>query len=217
LQFVGGHHARAEEVCPAETMPCKPLVCHKSHEAVSLLRGSQLGYRRIKVHPVSWQGSWESSLEVYVTKNPNAMMALLWAGFSCGVLDITAALVVYGFFGLKPMRLLQGIASGLLGSSAFNGGLATAMLGLLCHFGIAFGAAAVYLWASESISFLNQQAALSGILYGVAVYFIMNRIVLPLSAAAKRPFSVQMMVIGVIIHIFCVGLPIALITRRFSR
>jgi hypothetical protein len=39
-------------------------------------------------------------------KNPNAMLALLWAGFACGVLDITAALVVYDFFGLKPMRLL---------------------------------------------------------------------------------------------------------------
>jgi len=32
------------------------------------------------------------------------------AGFACGVLDITAALVVNGFFGLKPMRLLQGNA-----------------------------------------------------------------------------------------------------------
>ncbi|SRR5713226_9633695 len=51
------------------------------------------------------------------------------AGFACGFLDITAALVVYGFFGLKPMRLLQGIASGLLGPKAFSGGLATALLG----------------------------------------------------------------------------------------
>ena len=150
-------------------------------------------------------------------KNPNAMMALLWAGFSCGVLDITAALVVYGFFGLKPMRLLQAVASGLIGQSAFNGGLATALLGLLCHFVIAFGAAAVYLLASRLFSFLTQQAVLSGVLYGVAVYFFMNRIVVPLSAAAKRPFSLQMMIIGVAIHIFCVGLPIALSVRRFSR
>ena len=58
--------------------------------------------------------------------DPKALRALLWAGFSCGLLDITAALVVYGFFGAKPMRLLQGIASGLLGTKAFNGGVATA-------------------------------------------------------------------------------------------
>jgi len=62
--------------------------------------------------------------EVALLKDPKALHALLWAGFACGVLDITAALVVYGFFGLKPMRLLQGIASGLLGPNAFNGGVA---------------------------------------------------------------------------------------------
>ena len=149
-------------------------------------------------------------------KNPDAMLALLWAGLACGCLDITAALVVYGFFGLKPMRLLQGIASGLLGQKAFSGGLATALLGLLCHFVVAFGAAAVYLAASRGLGFLTEQAVISGALYGVAVYFFMQHIVLPLSAAAKRPFSLQMMLIGVVIHIFCVGLPISLCVRRFS-
>jgi hypothetical protein len=150
-------------------------------------------------------------------KNPNAMLAVLWAGFACGVLDITAALVVYGYFGAKPMRLLQGIASGLLGPRAFDGGLATALLGLLCHFFIAFGAATVYFMASRAIRFLIQHEVVSGVLYGVAVYFFMNRVVLPLSAAAKGPFSLRMMIVGVVIHIFCVGLPISLSVRRFSR
>ena len=150
-------------------------------------------------------------------EKPNALLAVLWAGFACGVLDITAALVVYGFFGAKPVPLLQGIASGLLGQKAFNGGLATALLGLLCHFFIAFGAAAVYYVASRTIRFLIQHAVVSGVLYGVAVYFFMNRIVLPLSAVGKRPFSIKMMIVGVVIHIFCVGLPISLSVRRFSR
>jgi hypothetical protein len=158
-----------------------------------------------------------AATEAALEKSPNAMLALLCAGFACGVMDITAALVVYGRFGLKPMRLLQGIASGLLGPQAFTGGLATALLGFLCHFVIAFGAAAIYLLASRTLGFLIDHAVVSGILYGVAVYFFMNRIVVPLSAAAKRPFSLQMMIIGVVIHIFCVGLPIALSVRRFSR
>jgi hypothetical protein len=145
------------------------------------------------------------------------MLAVLWAGLACGVLDITAALVVYGFFGLKPVPLLQGIASGLLGPKAFDGGLATALLGLLCHFVIAFGAATVYFVASRALRVLVDQAVVFGVLYGVAVYFFMNRIVLPLSAAAKRPFSLKFMIIGVVIHIFCVGLPISLSVRRFSR
>jgi len=149
--------------------------------------------------------------------NPNAARALLWAGLACGVLDITAAFVVYGFFGAKPVPLLQGIASGLLGPRAFQGGLATALLGLLCHFVIAFGAATVYFVASRVIPFLIQNAVISGALYGVAVYFFMNRIVVPLSAVAKRPFSMKLMIVGVIIHIFCVGLPISLSVRRFSK
>jgi hypothetical protein len=150
-------------------------------------------------------------------KNPNAMPAVLWAGFACGVLDITAAFVVYGFFGAKPVPLLQGIASGLLGPRAFHGGLATALLGLLCQFVIAFGAAAVYFVAIRTIPFLIQNTVVSGALYGVAVYFFMNRIVVPLSAAAKRPFSMKLMIVGLVIHIFCVGLPISLSVRRFSK
>jgi hypothetical protein len=150
------------------------------------------------------------------SQSPNALLAFVWGGLACGVLDITAALVVYGYFGLKPVRLLQGIAGGLLGPRTYDGGIATALLGLVCHFVIAFSAAAVFVAASRVAPFLVRYAVLSGALYGIAVYFFMNRIVVPLSAATKRPFSVEMMLIGVVIHIFCVGLPIALAARRFA-
>jgi hypothetical protein len=146
-----------------------------------------------------------------------ALLAIAWAGLIAGSLDITAALAVYGSFGLQPMRLLQGIAGGLLGPRTFEGGFATAFLGLLCQFLIAFSAAAVYFAMSRRVRFLLQHAVVSGFLYGVAVYFFMNRTVVPLSAATKYPFSFKMMVIGVVIHMFCVGLPISLMVRRFSR
>jgi hypothetical protein len=45
----------------------------------------------------------------------------------------------------------------------------------------------------------------------------MNRIVVPLSAVAKRPFSLKLMIVGVVIHIFCVGFPISLSVRQFSK
>jgi hypothetical protein len=66
------------------------------------------------------------------------------------------------------------------------------------------------------IAFVLQYAIAAGALYGVIVYFFMNRVVVPLSAAHKFPFSLKMMIIGVTIHIFCVGLPIAIVARRFS-
>jgi hypothetical protein len=114
------------------------------------------------------------------------------------------------------MRLLQGIAAGVLGSRSFQGGLPTALLGLFCHFFIAFSAATVYLTASRWIPFLLEHVVISGAFYGVAVYFFMNRVVVPLSGAIKYPFSLRMMVIGVVIHIFCVGLPIALVVQQCS-
>ena len=147
----------------------------------------------------------------------NAATAITMAGLTCGAMDITAALLVYGAMGLPPVRLLQGIAGGVLGPKTFEGGASTATLGLFLHFVITFGAATAYFAASQALPILLQQAALCGALYGIAVYFFMNRIVVPLSHATKYPFSMKMMVIGLVIHIFCVGLPIALNIRRFAQ
>ena len=108
-------------------------------------------------------------------QGPNPLFAILCAGLACGVLDITAALVVYGHYGRPPMRLLQGIAAGLLGPRSFEGGIATALLGLFCQFFIAFRAATVYFTASRWVTFLLEHAATSGVLYGIAVYFHESR------------------------------------------
>jgi hypothetical protein len=158
-----------------------------------------------------------SAAATFSAQKSNALLAVLWGGLTCGTLDLTAAIVVYCFImGAKPLRLLQGIAGGLLGPRTFSGGLATASLGILCHYVIAFLAAAVFVALSRALPFLIQQAILCGALYGIAVYFFMNRVVVPLSAATKFPFSLKMMLIGVVIHIFCVGLPIAIAARRFA-
>jgi phage shock protein PspC (stress-responsive transcriptional regulator) len=146
-----------------------------------------------------------------------AAIAICMAGLTCGVMDITAALLVYGSMGLKPLRLLQGIAGGILGPRAYSGGVPTALLGLFLHFVIAFGAATVFFLASRAVRFLTTHALVSGVLYGIAVYFFMNRVVVQLSAATKRPFSPKMMLIGMVIHIFCVGLPISLSIRKYLR
>jgi hypothetical protein len=147
----------------------------------------------------------------------NPAKAISVAGLTCGVMDISTALVVYGLMGLKPLRLLQGIAGGILGPRTYSGGISTALLGLALHFVIAFGAATIFFLASRVMPFLLDHAVPSGVFYGIAVYFFMNRVVVQLSAATKFPFSIKMMVIGVIIHIFCVGIPISLNIRRYAR
>jgi len=49
------------------------------------------------------------------------LVAILWGGVACGLLDITTALIAYSFFGARPIRLLQGVAGGLLGPRTFDG------------------------------------------------------------------------------------------------
>ena len=142
---------------------------------------------------------------------------ILAAGLLCGAMDITAAFINSGLRGVSPLRVLRYIAAGLLGAAARNGGLASASLGLICHFTIALSASAVFYLASRRIGFLTEQAVISGILYGVAVYFFMAQVVVPLSAAPPLQPSVASMLTGIGIHMICVGLPIALTIRWYSR
>ena len=134
------------------------------------------------------------------------------AGLLAGVLDITAAFAYSGLRGGTPAGVLRFVASGLLGPSANRGGAAIAALGLALHFVIALGAAVVYWAASRKIAFLAAHPVPSGLIYGVAVYFFMNLVVIPLSAIPPRPFvPVPAMIV---IHMLCVGLPIAVVLRR---
>jgi hypothetical protein len=151
-----------------------------------------------------------------VRSRSSPLRAILWGGLLCGALDITAAFVIYGAMGLPPMRLLQGIASGLLGHSAYSGGMATALLGFFFEFVIATGAAAVYVLAGRFLAVLVRHPWVAGPLYGIAVYWFMQLVVLPLSRYAHRRFSLEITLIGIAIHMLCVGLPIALSARRYA-
>ena len=143
------------------------------------------------------------------------LRAILWAGFFCGAFDILAAFIVYWPFGARPIPLLQGIAAGLLGHNAYHGGLPTAALGLFLQFFIAYGAATVYVLASRVLAFLARSPLIAGPLYGIAFYFFMQ-VVVRHSGAIQRPFSLEMTLIGIAIHIFTVGLTIAFVTKRLA-
>ena len=142
--------------------------------------------------------------------------AIVGGGLACGTLDIIAAFVVYGALGTPQLVLLQFIASGALGRASFQGGLATAALGLVFEYVIAFGAATAFVLATRVLPVLLDATALAGVLYGVFVYYFMQLVVVAHSRAPKQPFSLKAMIIGVVIHIICVGLPIAIAARRGS-
>ncbi len=142
---------------------------------------------------------------------------VLLAGLLVGLLDILAAFGLNGAYGVSPLRVLQGIASGVLGPSAFTHGSASAALGLGLHFIIAFGAAGVYYAASRRILLLIDRAILCGALYGIIVHTVMNQIVLPLSRVNFREPPWHFGLAMVMIHVLFVGLPIALTVRYAAR
>jgi hypothetical protein len=88
----------------------------------------------------------------------------------------------------------------------------------LLHFFIACSAAAIYYAVSRKLGFMTEHAVVCGAFYGIAVFLVMNLIVLPLSALhAKGPYQFAGLVKGLLIHMILIGLPIALSVRRFAR
>ena len=151
-------------------------------------------------------------------KTTDALRTILVTGLTAGVCDLVGAIVSSLHRGVTPFRILQAVASGWLGTSSYDLGYRSAVLGLVSHFMIAMGAATVFYLASRAIPFLLERPLISGILYGIAVYWFMQLVVLPLSAYPhKRLATWSGIVIGNIVHMICVGTPIALVTKRMSQ
>jgi hypothetical protein len=149
-------------------------------------------------------------------KRSQPLRTILVAWLIAGILDITSAFVIAGIKGTGSIRMLQGIASGLLGARSFEGGLLTAGLGLVIHFLIAFTAAALFYLISRKFSFLIEHAIVAGLLYGIAVYLFMYWIVIRLVFPNAHP-SLSRDVTAVLVHMFLIGLPISLIVSRSSK
>lgn len=119
----------------------------------------------------------------------NAAVIAIFAGAAiAGTADITYAIVFSGFHGVPAQRVLQSVASGLLGKPAFDGGVPTALFGLVLHYLIMLGMAAVFYAAGTRVAALCSRPLLWGPLYGLVLYAAMNCVVLPLSA---YPFKVH--------------------------
>ena len=152
------------------------------------------------------------------TRRP--LRTIVIAGLVAGALDISYAFIIWGLRGVTPIRIGQSIASGLLGrDAAVGGGTATGLFGLLLHFTMATIIAAIFYFAARNIRLLVDRAVPFGIAYGLVTYGVMNYVVLPLSAIGSVGDSgpAYIRITGVLVHMFLIGLPIALITRKDLR
>ena len=157
------------------------------------------------------------SEDLSVTGRPRAWETIFFGGLAIGVLDFLDASIFFPlYYGISFQQVWWGPASGILGrEGAREGGWNSAILGIFLPFVVATCVAAVYWLFSRNISFLVRHPVVSGMVFGVIANYVMQCIVIPLSARASSPTAVfneplASMLNSIIGHAFLVGLPVAL-------
>jgi uncharacterized membrane protein YagU involved in acid resistance len=146
---------------------------------------------------------------------PRAFETIIFGGLAIGILDFLDASIFFPlYYGISFIDVWHGPASGFIGREASrSGGTNTALLGIFAHFLVAFGIATVYFLLSRFIPFLVKHPVLSGVLYGIAAHFVMQYVVIPLSAIGTVPNwpPIGSLMNSLLGHALLVGLPVALI------
>lgn len=146
-----------------------------------------------------------------------ALFPIVAAGCASATIDLVYACTYHGLTsGVAPVRIFQSIASGLLGRASFEGGVASAALGVAAHYLILIGAAAIYYAASRRLALLTARPLLSGMIFGVGIWCTMNFIVLPLSAAPQFKSTLGGTLSDFAVHVLLLGPAIAFAIRRFA-
>jgi len=153
-----------------------------------------------------------------VPGRPRAFETIVYGGLAVAILDLLFAFIFYGrILGVKNIRIFQSVAAGFLGKAAYEGGTRMFVFGLMIHFVVAAGIATVYYLASRKLNVLIRYAVLSGLIYGLLAYLVMNYVVIPLSAIGPRPFNLRVFLPAFIAHAVLVGLPVALIAKHSAK
>ncbi|MGB9029115.1 MAG: hypothetical protein WCC27_03260 [Acidobacteriaceae bacterium] len=149
----------------------------------------------------------------------SAASGVVRIGLIAGTLDITENLVFNAFRHITPAQIFQYIASGLTGTWAFHAGMASVAVGVAIHYAIALFWTAVYYAASRRLGILIRRPVVCGLAYGAAVYLIMNFVVLPVTRVphARAAVTMASRMSGVLALLFCIGVTIAVLTRRESQ
>lgn len=142
------------------------------------------------------------------------MSRLVRAGLLTGVTDGLFATVQSAVTpGSTVMRLWQGVASVVLGKLAYDGGVPTALLGVLMHFCVAFGWSAVFLfvvmrssWVRRAVSSPSGVVGIAA-LYGPFIWLVMSLVVIPV-LLHRPPRITSRWWIQLVGHFPFVGLPI---------
>jgi hypothetical protein len=146
----------------------------------------------------------------------SSLKKMFSAGLIVGALDIISALIdYYTATGKDPIIIFKYISMGLLGTGALAGGTGTVLLGLILHFIIAFSFTVFFWLLYPKIRQLPKHIILTGIVYGIFIWAVMNFIVVPSSQIPGAPFNLAKSLKAMLILIFMIGLPLSYLASRF--
>lgn len=143
--------------------------------------------------------------------------AILFAAFIAGTLDLLTAYLFnhYIISHISFTQLLQSIASGVFGKEAFTGGNQVAVYGLIFHYLITLSFTTIFFLICRLMPSVLENKVLTGVLYGIIVWIIMNLLILPVSRFQARPLQWDIALVNMIILILCIGLPVSFFAYRY--
>jgi uncharacterized membrane protein YagU involved in acid resistance len=143
-----------------------------------------------------------------------AFRYVLLGGFLAGLADTIYPTVKTVMAGKPWFSPWKGVASGLLGKAASDGGMEMVALGLALHYFICISAAVLLYLLVSRVKFVPRQWIVLGVLYGIAFLLTMNYVILPLSAIGHGIYPLEQLHIHAFWHIVLVGLPTAYFVTR---
>lgn len=144
------------------------------------------------------------------------MKPVVIATLLCGTLDILLAIILTLSRGKDVGNMLRFVGSGPF-PNAVGMGDAGATLGLVVHFALMAIMVAVFVAAARAVPRLLDNPWVSGLLYGLITYAVLDLIVVPLRFPAAWPPSTLSVATQLFAHIALVGWPTAFIARKYLR
>jgi uncharacterized membrane protein YagU involved in acid resistance len=144
-------------------------------------------------------------------RNRQLLSAAVLGGVIAASIDIGAAALISG---RTSVFIMQVIAGGLLGKATFDGGIGTVVLGAVLQEIMGVLIATIYVMFSKTIPGLLRRWIPSGLGYGVIIFFVMNYVVVPLSAWKSAPHFTPMKFAENMAAMLLFGLIVAFFARR---
>lgn len=155
-----------------------------------------------------------ATLSLPTSRRALRMPWLLVGGYTVAALDMLAAMAYWAPDGVSAIRVLQSVATWILGPAAYNGGMATALLGAFVYAQVMWGVVALYRAIARRYPVLLRRPVTCGVLYGAVAYVAIFQVTAPLLSGIRPAFDPLWVATCVVVYTTLVGIPCALFARE---